>query len=1037
MKSGKLNIGPYFRKYIHKLLLLLIFSSIVQELSSGYCESGCSFITQRDPDSKTTKVGQQKEPELRKLNTRILKLKTSGDTASKRLIVDSLKTFISEGIKADSSDLADSYYLIGTYYLTNYNNTYSLFYLKKASEIYEKSNMRTNSNYSNSLYNIGLSYYNLGDFSKAINSITASIENDELQYGKYSPHLIYGYFALSGNNIKIRDNEKAIMWINKGLKIAQLFPDSVSLALLAALYQIKGVAFLSMANYEEAKNNLEKAETYYDKITNRDINYISLLDNLGTAYHFLGSKEKSYYFYEKGMKLLKNDLSQNAFNIINNYAIILGNDYFEKKGEALLSDFLKKLRLAKGTEQRNYYTVLRNYADYLREYKINKNQAKETYLQCFNYLNDHPWDKEYRDNVILGYSSYLFQNGENLKALDSLQTLLHPIRSDQIGDKRFPNPDSIKPDVRSLSILRTKYQILWSEYKKTNDLIILESAAGTSELIIAVLEKIRLGIGEEGSRLILGDKYRNSYEDAISCLNECYNKTNKQFYLEKAFEFSEKSKVASLLASTREMKAILNHIPSDLANQEKGLEVNIGFYSSILSDEENKEKPDARKLSLWKDYLLEAKDRRDSLIMVFEKNYPDYYALKYNTKVVSSDAIPGLIGRTNNYLSYILTDSLLYTLVLNSRYQQLIAQRIDTSFIALVKGFRKLLITPDLDEKAADEFNKFQVYGYKLYSFLIEPIKKYLISDNLIISPDNILSYLPFEDFLTEDQIRDDLVYGKLPYLMNDYRITYEYSATLLAENGKAKPSLQNPGIVFAPTYNAPIYIDSISSERQSIGRILGALPYALEEAEYVSNITHGKLYSGTTATESLYKQLAGKFDIVHLAMHTYINNQNPVYSKLIFSVVKDSLYNNGLNAFEIYGIPLKSKMVVLSSCNTGAGNLRNGEGVLSLARGFIYSGSKSVVMSLWEVDDKSGTDIVKYFYKNLKNGDSKSEALRKARIKYLKSAGTVRSFPFFWSTLVVYGDDSPIYYSLKVKLLVVFISLLLLSGGIFYFKKR
>jgi CHAT domain-containing protein/tetratricopeptide (TPR) repeat protein len=1037
MKSRKSNIEQNFQIYIYKLLFLLIFSSLTLELSSGYSETGCSFITKRNTESLRGKDGQQKKPELRSINSRLRKLRTSGDTVSKRLIVDSLKTFISLGIKADSSDLADSYYLIGTYYLNNDNNINSLYYLKKASEIFEKSDRKLTSKYSNSLYNIGSSYNNLGDFSKALNYITASIENDKMQYGENSPLLIEAYFALSVININIRDNDNAIMCINKGLKIAQLFPDSVALTLMASLYQTKGVAFLNMANYEEAKNNLEKAETYYDNINDRDINYISLLDNLGTVYHFFGIKEKSYDYYEKGMKLITTNFSLTSFKLTNNYAIILGNDSLVKKGESLLSDFLKRARHSMNPDSRFYYTILRYYADYLSDYGINENLTKETYQQCFRFVNNHPWDKDYRDNVILGYSQFLFHKREYHVALDSIQTLLFPIRSEQINGKLFPNPDSIKPDVRSIKILRTKYQLLWSEYKKTNDIGILEDAAGTSELVISVLEKIRLNIGEEGSRLMLGDKYRDSYMDAIRCLNESYKRTTKQFYLEKAFEYSEKSKVASLLASTREMKAIQNHIPSNLANREKGLEVNIGFYSSILAEEENKENPDARKINLWKDYLLVTKDRRDSLIRVFEKNYSDYYALKYNTRVVSTVAIPGIIGRTYNYLSYILTDSLLYTFVLNSKYRQLITQRIDTSFISMVQGFRKLLTTPDLDEKAADEFRIYQVYGYRLYSVLIEPIKKYLISDKLIISPDNILSYLPFEAFLTGDQIRDDLNYGKLPYLMNDFSMTYEYSATLLAEFEKAKPTLRNPGIVFAPTYNAPIYIDSISNERQSTGRILGALPYALEEAEYVSKTTNGKLYNGTTATESIYKQMAGKFDIIHLAMHTYINNHNPAYSKLIFSIEKDSLHNNGLNAFEIYGIPLKSKMVVLSSCNTGSGNLRNGEGVLSLARGFICSGSKSVVMSLWEVDDKSGTDIVKYFYKNLKNGDSKSEALRKARKKYLKSAGTVRSFPFFWSTLVVYGDDSPIYYSMKVKLIVAFIPLLLLSGGIFYFKKR
>ena len=668
---------------------------------------------------------------------------------------------------------------------------------------------------------------------------------------------------------------------------------------------------------------------------------------------------------------------------------------------------------------------------------INETLAKKIYMQCFNYIDNHPWDKDYRDNTIIGYSLYLFQNGENRIALDSIQTLLFPGKTDDKRGKLFVNPDSIKPDGRSMKILRTKYQILWSEYRKTNDIMILEAASETSELIITVLEKIRFSIGEEGSRLLLGDKYSDSYMNAISCLNESYRKTKNQYYLEKAFEYSEKSKVASLLASTREMKAIQNHIPLALANKEKELQWNISFYSSVLADEENKEKPDSGKINIWKDYLLVAKDSRDSMIKIFERNFPDYYALKYNTKVIRLGDIPGLIGRDNNYLSYIVTDTILYTFVSNTRYRQLVTQKIDSSFLDIVKGFRKLLITPDFDEKSADEFKLYQVYGHKLYSFLIEPVKKYLISDDLIISPDNILSYLPFEAFLTGDQVREDLLYRKLTYLMNDLRISYAYSATLLAEHEKSKPSLRNPGITFAPSYDSPVYLDSIANDRQSTGRVLGALPHARDEAEYVSGITGGTLYTGESATESVYKRMAGNFDIIHLAMHTYIDNQNPIYSKLIFSILKDSLNNHGLNAFEVYGIPLKAKMVVLSSCNTGVGNLRRGEGILSLARGFIYAGSKSVVMSLWEVDDKSGTDIVKTFYRNLKNGDPKSEALRKARIKYLKSAGTVRSHPFFWSTLVVYGDDSPIYYSIKSKIFCLLISVIIISGALIYLRKR
>ena len=99
--------------------------------------------------------------------------------------------------------------------------------------------------------------------------------------------------------------------------------------------------------------------------------------------------------------------------------------------------------------------------------------------------------------------------------------------------------------------------------------------------------------------------------------------------------------------------------------------------------------------------------------------------------------------------------------------------------------------------------------------------------------------------------------------------------------------------------------------------------------------------------------------------------------------------------------------------------------------------------MSLWEINDRSGTDIMKNFYSNLKLGKSKSEALREARIRYLKGADMLRAHPYFWSTLVIYGDDSPIYKPLSLKLehgaliMVLVLALILLVAGLIYFRKR
>jgi CHAT domain-containing protein len=272
---------------------------------------------------------------------------------------------------------------------------------------------------------------------------------------------------------------------------------------------------------------------------------------------------------------------------------------------------------------------------------------------------------------------------------------------------------------------------------------------------------------------------------------------------------------------------------------------------------------------------------------------------------------------------------------------------------------------------------------------------------------------------------------------MNDFDISYTYSATFMSESVKRDYGLGNKVIAFAPNYPEPINIQSVLMNRQAESGYLSDLPYARQEAEYVSDITGGKLFENADAKESVYKTESGKYDIIHLAMHTLLDDKDPMHSTLIFSPQNDSIDDGYLRTYEVYGIPLKAKMVVLSSCNTGAGLLYSGEGILSLARGFLYSGSQSVVVSMWEIEDRSGTEIVKMFYDNLKKGNSKSDALRQARLVYLKKADQLRSHPYFWSTLVIYGNNTPLYYSKQLILTVGTVVIFIVASLILYFWKR
>lgn len=171
--------------------------------------------------------------------------------------------------------------------------------------------------------------------------------------------------------------------------------------------------------------------------------------------------------------------------------------------------------------------------------------------------------------------------------------------------------------------------------------------------------------------------------------------------------------------------------------------------------------------------------------------------------------------------------------------------------------------------------------------------------------------------------------------------------------------------------------------------------------------------------------------------MHGFTNEENPLYSGLVFSVGDNSSPNLGdvnlrgmgenttdgataisentstdgfLHVFEIFGMKLNAELAVLSACKTGLGKQFRGEGIMSLARAFRAAGCPNVVMSLWEANDQSTRQIMERFYFHLKAGKPKDEALYLAKHDYLSSAAADRINPVFWSTFVLIGDATPVF---------------------------
>lgn len=977
--------------------------------------------------------------EIKELNSALGSFLIIYDTINARPLIYKILRLIRSNTE-DFNVAAESYYFIGIYYSFIKKFNESIKYLQQSLIFKERLN-EYDLRYAKTLYNLGVAYHGVGNFGLFLSYTIKTLEIYRKLYGESNIELLVdSYSNLSIAYIELQEYENAIDNTNTAIKLANDNTGKVTPPILANLYINLGVCYCRISDYSKAKLYLDKAESIYETLPfNANDDYVNLLNSLAISCGALGLTEMEGKYYERGIALAESGNSPLAFNLVNSYAIVLGKAGKINEGAELLAGALRRAELRYGKSSRNYYDVLKDYADFLREYRVDIEKSLENYLSCVEFLYRNEQDKTLRTSVYEGYSQTLTMAGDPWKGLKVIQSLLYPDTKDDSFSVLLKNPaiDSIKIDKNTLTILRIKYGILWDIYKKTPDDQIIEAVSNTSELIVSLLEKLRININEEDSRLVLGDKYRNSYFNAVRDFNLLFNKTGDTRFLEKAFEFSEKSKVAGLLTSTRELKATQFHIPADLGDLEARIQRDISILNVKIYDEWKNANPDLSLISTWRESLIENTRVRDSLISVFEKQYPEYYTIRYNTQVARLKDVPDIIGRNMNYLNYVVSDTLIYIFIVNRKHTKLLPISIDSAFFDDIRKFRKLLQYPSPSDNARSVFIDYQTIGIRLYKTLIEPVSKYLISDNIVISPDNTLSYLPFEALPVSCTTDKKLLYRNLKYVMDILDVSYTYSATFLAESvKKGYKGWSNKAIAFAPDYPEPIDVEKVLMNRQSETGVLHDLPYARLEAEFVSDITHGKLYANDRARESTFKNEAGNYDIIHLAMHTLLNDKDPMRSTLIFSR-KDSVEDGLLKAYEIYGIPLKAKMVVLSSCNTGSGLMSSGEGILSLARGFIYSGSQSVVMSMWEIEDRSGTEIVKMFYENLKKGYSKSASLRKARIKYLHNADQLRSHPYFWASMVVYGDNSSLYftkYLIITLLLAVFITCIYIMV---YLRKR
>ena len=262
----------------------------------------------------------------------------------------------------------------------------------------------------------------------------------------------------------------------------------------------------------------------------------------------------------------------------------------------------------------------------------------------------------------------------------------------------------------------------------------------------------------------------------------------------------------------------------------------------------------------------------------------------------------------------------------------------------------------------------------KLYARLIAPIRDKLHSPNILVVPHGVLHYLPFNALHDGNQ-----------FLIEGYSIRLLPAATVLRFI-KPKPA-DKPGMLLA--FGNP-----------DLGDTRYDLAFAQKEAEDVARtMPNSRVLVRREATKTAFRKYASDFLILHVASHGDFDAEKPLASSLLLA--PDGQDDGRLTVSDLYSMRVDADLVTLSACETGLGKVANGDDVVGLTRGFLYAGTRAIIASLWQVDDRSTDELMTAFYKSLSKGLNKQQALRSAQTDFLRK----QPHPFYWAAFQLTGN--------------------------------
>jgi CHAT domain-containing protein len=829
---------------------------------------------------------------------------------------------------------------------------------------------------------------------------------------------------------------------------------------LALAHLNLGYSYNDIGNLPEASEHYHQSLALWQEIGDRRGEALASTA-LGGIYSFLGDKQLALNSHMEALALFRlignhqgeaaaiNGVAQ-AYEDLNEY-------------QKALENYQLALDLYQMIGNRDFVALNKYYIGRVYFALKDAAQARIFYLQAFD-LSRKVRDKQIEAHVLKGLGIIDDSEGNTAGALKQFRKVLSLY--DRVGDHKGKayTLNSIGhlyyttgaqqqaldyfrqalPLIRSTEDIRGEALTLYNIASVERDCGNLDEALSYIKESIAIIEASRVKVDSKDLRTSYFAQAHKHYELYIDLLMQLYQQQPTSGYSNEAFLASERARARSLLDILTEEKFDFGARSNDsLLTREQELVQLLNakreYRTRLLGD--NKMSAEANQVAEEIRTLLREYEEVQARI---REQKPRYAAITQPTQLSIQEIQAELragdtlllefsLGDKRSYLWAVGPDSVTGYELPGRAAIESVADRVYGLLVA-----RQLI--PDGGDSQRREFIAASDSNYlreaaALSQILIGPVAAQLGTKRLLIVTDGSLHYIPFEALPVPKQPGEQL--SQAPLLIDDHEIVELPSASILVAIRREKPrsptaktvavladpvfDKDDPRVLQAQTpANSPplaqgvedIYLQRTLRTLNGDGAssTIPRLPASLREAKAIMAVTPQSQGTMAIGFEASRARIMGddlkNYRIIHFATHGILDNEHPEMSGLILSMIdKEGNSQDGyLRLRDIYGLDVRADLVVLSACRTGLGRSVQGEGLIGLTRGFTYAGSKTVVASLWKVDDEATAELMKNFYAYmLRDGLPPAAALRAAQ-QSIRARERWRS-PYFWAGFILQGE--------------------------------